>query len=142
MQGYENQLGENANTLRTHASHLNRVDNQLGAIREYNKNVEDAVTGAHENQVKLLKQLEDVRKTQNILAVSLGVVGLSTLGYFGWKGISAAIKWFRNRKAQKLAGAPKNVPEMTQIGHGNIKKRSHAREFKVEEGLYMRAHFE
>lgn len=142
LQGYENQLGANANTLKSHASHLNKVDTQLGAIREYHKNVEDAVTGTHENQVKLLKQLENVKKTQSILGASLGIVGLSALGYFGWNGISAVIKWFRSRKAKKFASAPKDFPEMAQVGHGNIKKRSHAREFKVEEGLYVRAHFE
>lgn len=139
---YENQIGDHANTLRTHASRLSRVDTQLGSIKEHNKNVEDAVSGAHENQVKLLKQLEDVRKTQKILVVSLGVAGLSSLGYFGWKGISTAIKWFRNRKTRKLAVAPKNGPEMTQIRNGNIKKRSHAREFNVEDGLYMRTRFD
>lgn len=139
---YDKQIGDHANMLRIHASHLNRVDTQLGSIQEHNRNVEDAVSGAYDNQVKLLKQLEDVRKTQKILAVSLGVVGLSSLGYFGWKGISTVIKWFRNRKTRKLAVAPKKVPEMTQIRLGNIKKRSHAREFNVEDGLYMRACFD
>ena len=106
---YENQIGDHANTLRTHASRLSRVDTQLGSIKEHNKNVEDAVSGAHENQVKLLKQLE-VGKTQKILVVSLGVAGLSSLGYFGWKGISTAIKMVPKSKNSEIGRRTQKRP--------------------------------
>jgi hypothetical protein len=116
------------------------VEEHMKKFDAGNKEVGHVITGTHNNQAKILEQLEDMRTTQRILSVGLGVVGLSTLGYFGYKAISGILKRIRGRMKRETVEIT-NAPEMHQIGYGSIRKRSHARDFKKDEDMHIRAIF-
>lgn len=122
MESNRAQLGEN-----TYPVHLN--DPQLASIQERNRDINNAVIGNHENQVKLWNQVEDLKKIQGFFAASLGILGMSALGYIGRKGFIQAMNWYQNGKRQKRKG-PKNPKQKA-----HIKKRLHARDFQEEEGF-------
>ena len=67
-------------------------------------------------------------------------MGVSTLGYFGYKAISAIFKGIRGRMKRETTEIT-NDPELTQVGYGKIRKRSHARDFKSDESGHIRAIF-
>ena len=139
LEGHEKGIKGNRKAIET-------VNAELAAIKIYNEETEDVLKGSHANQAKLLKQVEDSKRTQKIIAMGLAVVGMSTLGYLGWKGFRAIKDWYQNREKKRLENVsrkipPQNMPEMSQAGFDNIRKRSHARDFKVEKGVYITARF-
>ena len=119
----------------TYPALLNDPPSQLDTIPERNQQLNDVIVGNHENQVKLLDQVEDLRKTQCLLTTSLGVLGMSALGYLGWKGFSEGMKWYRKDKKQRSSTQRKKSDKV------NIKKRLHARDFQQGDGLYLGPRF-
>jgi hypothetical protein len=62
------------------------------------------------------------------------VTAAAGVGFAGYKLITG---WLKKRmEAKKIfgqgAGSGKKMPEMQQIAHGNIKRRSHARDWDIE----------
>ena len=78
--------------------------------------------------------MEGLRKTQLFLGIGLAVGAVVGVGFAGYKLISGWLK--KRREANKVFGrgaeSGKKMPEMQQIGNGNLKRRSHARDWDIE----------
>jgi hypothetical protein len=130
MEVFNQDIQRNQQTVETHETRLNNVDNHL----------KEHTQGISQHQDKMLEQLQSVRRTQNWLAAGLGIIGLSGLGFLAYKTISDIVK-----KARSGAGKPKRpnpaatsggAPETSQVGGGPIKRRLHAREFIRDDPVF------
>jgi len=78
--------------------------------------------------------VDGLKKTQLFLGIGLAVAAAVGVGFAGYRLISG---WWKKRKeANKVFGrgaeSAKKMPEMQQIGHGNLKRRSHVRDWEIE----------
>ena len=71
------------------------------------------------------------------VGLSLAVAAAAGLGFAGH---NLLMRWLKKRKETynifgRGGGIRGKMPEMQQIGHGNVKKRSHARDWELEATL-------
>ena len=132
ISGTESRVGNLAKTV---DAGFKENKQQLGGIREYFTGGNEIDGRTQDKQARLQEHLEGLKRNQLFLGVGLGVVTAVGAGIVGWKLITGWLK--RRREGQKIFGGASPVdskmPEMQQIGHGIIKRRSHARDWEVEE---------
>jgi hypothetical protein len=75
------------------------------------------------------EHLEGLKRNQLYLGVGLAAVAAVGVGFAGWKLITGWLKKRRESgKAFGVSEGDNKMPEMQQIGHGNVKRRVHARD--------------
>lgn len=107
---------------------------QLGRIQAYFPYRKRIDYRTQENQAKMQEHLEGLKRNQLYLGVGLAAAAAVGVGFAGWKLITGWLKK-RRESGNAFGGVSEGgnkMPEMQQIGHRNVKRRVHARDWEVE----------